>query len=227
MRTFSFKANSVTLAYQMLSRDENRVLSESVENMVAALNRACQLASDLPDPSLSLASRHYAGTPGRPRFEFDPHFLEFALEVRGPKEIAEVFGCSPRTVRRRALEHQLLQHGQTPFQDVLQNDGTVVHVRHGVIRHTRMSDISDQQLDNVVRQILRDFPDFGRRMIDGRLRAQGVRVSRARIIASYGRVHGPPAAFSRRRITRRPYWVGGVNSIWHHDGHHSMYFSPC
>jgi hypothetical protein len=188
--------------------------------MIADIDLVCQRLSDRPDALMSV--RHNSQTPGsrgRPQIEFDPQFLSFALDVRGPAGIAPILGCSPRTVRRRALDYQLLERGQAPFLPVPQEDGTVARIRHGSTKHTRLTDISDADLDRVMETILRDFPDFGRRLIDGRLRAQGLRVSKARLTDSYRRVHGPPL-FTRQPIQRRQYWVAGVNSLWHHDGQH-------
>jgi len=191
--------------------------------MVAALDQVCQLSLDPPDSTLSLVDYDGLGRAGRPRIVIDSRFLSFALGVRGPTEIAKVFGCSSRTVRRRALEHGLLRPGEAPFQNVVGDDGNVTRIRCGAPKHTRHSDISDDELDIIVSTILTDFPNFGRIMIDGRLRSFGIIVPRRRIQDAYIRVHGPPPSFIRRRIVRRQYFVAGVNSIWHHDGQHGAY----
>jgi hypothetical protein len=193
--------------------------------MVAALDQLCQQASDRPDFIVSLVRHHGTGRAGRPRILFDPQFLSFALEVRGPTDVAKVFGCSSRTVRRRAVDLKLLPVGQAPFQDIVQENGTVARMRVGAPKHTRHSNISDDDLNAVMWEILRDFPHFGRRMIDGRLRSLGIIVPRERIMRSYLRVHGPPSAFNRQPIVRREYFVAGVNSLWHHDGQHGKYIS--
>jgi hypothetical protein len=57
-------------------------------------------------------------------------------------------------------------------------------------------------------------------MLKGHLKADGYRVPRARIAASYLRVHGSPGSFGARFIHRTPYNVAGANSLWHHDGQH-------
>jgi hypothetical protein len=96
----------------------------------------------------------------------------------------------------------------------------VTQVWNGPIRRTGLSDISDEDLDRLVTEILLIAPSYGRRMIDGALRSRGIRVAIRRITASYRRVHGPPASFFDRHLVRRTYTVAGVNSVWHHDGHH-------
>ena len=65
------------------------------------------------------------------------------------------------------------------------------------------SDLTDDQLDDIILQILQTFPEFGRRMIDGHLRYLGHLVPCSCIQASYCRVNGPPvASFGVRRIKR-------------------------
>jgi hypothetical protein len=193
--------------------------------MLELLDEATRQAIDPPDRiDLRVFSELRTGEPGRPRLEFDRQFLQYALRLRGPTGIASFFGCSPRTVRRRALELNLLDPGEPPYRDTLVN-GEVVRIWIGCIRHTRLSNISDDQLDGILYEILRDFPRFGRRMIDGRLRSLDIRVPRLRLCESYLRVHGPPPSLSnRRRIQRRKYSVAGVNSLWHHDGQHGLSF---
>ena len=90
-----------------------------------------------------------------------------------------------------------------------------------------MSDLSDDALDGIVRQIIENFPSFGRRMLNGHLRYLGHRVPRSRLQASYHRVRGGPSSnqFGTRRIEQRVYSVPGPNSLWHHDGQHGMFFS--
>ena len=86
-----------------------------------------------------------------------------------------------------------------------------------------MSDISDAQLDDLVREILRSFDSLGRQMIMGQLESQGYHVSRERVTASRSWVKGPPIlAFGSRRIQRRVYNVRGYNSLCHHDGQHGQ-----
>jgi len=203
---------------------EYRTLVRSVNAMATTLDHACQHLTDQPDSRVSLLSYEQRGTRGRPRIHIDRQFLSFALEVRGPIDVAKVLGCHSRTVRKRAVEYGILPPGAAPFQNAVRDDGTVTRIRIGSMKHTRMSDISDLELDNAIAGILRDFPDFGRRMIDGRLRAQGILVSRARRELSYLRIHGPPPLFRRPPLVRREYWVAGVNSMWHHDGQHGEDF---
>ena len=204
---------------------EYNTLCRSIDTMVAVLDTALQESEDPPDDiDLDVARLEFTGRSGRPRFEVDRDFLSIALESRGPADIARTLGCSSRTVRRRALDHGLLVDGQAPFLDHEHFDGNVVRVWNGPIRHTRLTDISDENLDRVVSQILTLSPHFGRRMIDGALKSRGLHVSLRRIVDSYRRVHGPSVGLVNRRISRRAYHSAGVNSVWHHDGQHGGSF---
>jgi hypothetical protein len=162
------------------------------------LEDASHRLSDPPDQAhLSVVYEVQNGGPGRPRIDFDPNFLKFALELRGPSGIARFFDCSARTVRRKALQYGLLEPGDPPYHDVLL-PGQPVRVWVGCRRHTRLSNISDESLDQEMANILRDAPTLGRRMIDGRLRSRQIHISRDRIAESYLRVHGPPPSFGSR-----------------------------
>ena len=188
--------------------------------MLISLEQAYHTLADPPDLMQLSPCFQGTGQNGRPRIQFDPQFLSFAVQVQGVTQIARVFGCSPRTVRRRILEAGIFPPGQAPFVEVMQPNGTRSRSRQGIVEHTRLSDISDADLDCQVTDIIRSFPKFGRRMVDGALQARGIQVSRARIVASLRRIKGSVPSFNRRQIERRSYQVCGVNSVWHHDGHH-------
>ena len=187
--------------------------------MVIQLNDACHQSSDAPDsPSIVLSYQSSAGRRGRPRTEINPEFLSQALDLRGPSHLGPVFKCSARTIRRRALEHGLVVPGQPVYADEHQPDGTITRTFTSSTRP--VSTITDEQLDSLMTNILEIFPSFGRRMITGRLKTAGYHVPRARVTASFLRVHGSSGAFGDRSIHRKAYKVAGANSLWHHDGQH-------
>jgi hypothetical protein len=185
------------------------------------LDEASHRSSDPPDgPSLAIVNPSFTGRRGRPRLNIDPTFLAYSLELRGPKALASILNCSSRTIRRRALEEGFVEPGFPVLQATAAPDGSLT------MEHTSgtpsMSYLSDEELDQKVAQILEIFPNFGRSMISGHLRADGHRVPTSRIRLSYVRVHGSPGAFGQRQIARRKYSVPGPNSLWHHDGQHGM-----
>lgn len=198
---------------------EFSVLQTSITDMVEALEDACLQSADPPQVApLIITHRQPQGKNGRPRVEVDETFLAFALQLRGPAGVASELGCSARTIRRRALEQGLVQPGAPVYVDQTQADGTMHRVWSS--NNPSSSDISDEELDGEMANILQIFPNFGRRMISGHLLSHGIQVVRERIRASYLRVHGAPAIFGDRQIRRRVYSVPGVNSLWHHDGQH-------
>ena len=85
------------------------------------------------------------------------------------------------------------------------------------------SDISDSELDTIVRCYQESNPNCGQAMLSGYLNSRGIIIQRRRIRESVCR-----ADPLRQRIrwhpviTRRVYQVKGANSLWHLDGHHSL-----
>lgn len=210
---------------QAFPPDEYATLQQSVADMVSQLDAACHQSTDLPErPSITVSYKSSMGKRGRPRTEIDPVFLSQALELRGPTHLAPVFGCSSRTIRRRALENGLAQPGEPVYRDQEQPDGTITRTFHSSTRP--VSNITNAQLDSLITEILEVFPAFGRRMITGRLKAAGHHVPRERIAASFIRVHGSPGIFGDRSIHRKIYKVAGANSLAHHDGQHGESFGP-
>lgn len=188
--------------------------------MLNAIDDASRTSADPPEAVvIPVAQWSYSGQLGRPSVLVDPNFLVTSISLRGPTEIAAIVGCSARTIRRRALEQGLVEPGQPVYVDHINEDGSLT--RFWTSSTGGVSNLSDDDLDTMTLQILENFPNFGRRMIDGHFRHLGHRVPRRRLQASYTRVHGPPlGAFGPRRIQRRVYKVPGPNSLAHHDGQH-------
>lgn len=200
---------------------EYGILQTSITAMVNDLDEASFRSADPPDANALVVSTRVAqGGRGRPRIEIDRNFLQFALSERGPVRLASVFNCSSRSVRRRAVEYGLVNPGPPVRQTREESDGTIT--QHYVSSTAPVSTLTDDELDLKVASILEVFPTLGRRMIIGRLRAQGHRVTEDRVVASYVRVHGAPGVFGVRNISRKTYSVPGPNSLWHHDGQHGM-----
>lgn len=77
--------------------------------MITALQDAATNSQDIIEhPPLIPIQEISTGHRGRPRKEIDRDILETSLHLCGVTDIAPVFGCSSRTVRRRALEHGLV-----------------------------------------------------------------------------------------------------------------------
>jgi hypothetical protein len=190
--------------------------------MIARLDEAASVSADPPTgPAIETTYLAHTGHQGRPRIEINPDILATALEMRGPTQLASVFNTSARTIRRRALDYGLAEPGEPVFATYVDEDGTI-HQFH-TSSTAPASNLSDDELDTIMRQIVQTFDGYGRRMISGHLSYLGHHVPRPRLRESYLRVYGPPAAtVNGRRIERRVYSVPGPNSLWHHDGQHGM-----
>ena len=137
--------------------------------------------------------------PGRTKFEVSRDQLEYFVEHNFTAvQIANMLGVSLSTIRRRMRENHI--DSSQPF-----------------------SQITDEQLDNVVIDIKRSHPKCGYRMVIGHLRSRGIKVQQHRVRASMRRVD-PEGTLIRwmTAIHRRKYYVKGPNSLWHIDGYHKL-----
>ena len=136
---------------------------------------------------------------GRPKFEIAPELLE-NLRVQGCTwmQIARMLQVSRWTIRRRVVEYGL--------------------------HCGRWSDISDYQLDTIIRGYTsRHGVTTGQSYIIGYVRSLGYLVQRDRVRAAINRVDPENTALRWAVvITRRVYSVPWPNSLWHIDGHHSL-----
>lgn len=97
-------------------------------------------------------------------------------------------------------------------------------VEFGLEEITGFSDIANEQLDDLVRQFIREHGSVvGCSIISGYLRSLGIRIQRHPLRSSIGRVD--PINVRLRWavvVSRRAYSVPGPNSLWHIGGHHSL-----
>uniref|UniRef100_A0A3B3HYF1 Integrase catalytic domain-containing protein n=1 Tax=Oryzias latipes TaxID=8090 RepID=A0A3B3HYF1_ORYLA len=90
------------------------------------------------------------------------------------------------------------------------------------IKHQKFSDISDQELDEVIRAIKSNHPHVGEVMLNGHLRARNSIVQR-HLRYSVQRVDFAGAQSRRTSaVQRRTYSVPFPNYIWHIDGNHKL-----
>lgn len=87
----------------------------------------------------------------------------------------------------------------------------------------KYTDISDDELDGIVGQLQKEYPNCGQQMIQGFLKDRGVCVQRRRLRDSVQRTD-PLRRHVRWHevLRRRTYSVKQSNSLWHIDGHHSL-----
>ena len=119
---------------------------------------------------------------GPPKFNIDRSLLEYLLDNDFQiLDIAKLLRVSDRTVYRRMAEFDLSKH--------------------------TFSQINDEEVDNLLGEIFRDFPLGSENMLRQMLIVQGIRIQRWR---KTGRFH------------RRVYNVMGPNHLWHIDTNHKL-----
>lgn len=104
--------------------------------------------------------------------------------------------------------------------DHSQPDGT--QPTHPISFTNPLSEMTDEELDNIVIRLRSHYRRAGISMLDGMLRRLGHHVPRERVRLSLIRIDPVQRVFARIRIRRRVYSVPGPNSLWHHDGQHGQ-----
>ena len=90
---------------------------------------------------------------------------------------------------------------------------------------TSFSDISDDDLDQIVKGYCDSHPNSGMGYLRGHLRSQGLHVQHHCIRKSVKRVDQLGQALRRHTMAKKvqkKYKVDHPNSLWHIDGHHKL-----
>ena len=140
-----------------------------------------------------------SGEVGRPSFQIPCDQLRYLIDHRfSVPQISQLLGVSIRTVRRRMSENNMS------------------------IRST-YSQLSDNQLEEVIADIQRLFPNCGNRQMYGHLISRGIRVQYHRVQEAQSRVDPEGSVLRRLQIIRRRcYSVPGPQHLWHIDGNHKL-----
>ncbi|XP_019849774.1 PREDICTED: uncharacterized protein LOC109580730 isoform X2 [Amphimedon queenslandica] len=135
----------------------------------------------------------------RPSFIIPSEQLSFLIEHRFTVvQIAEMLGVSVRTIRRRMSSY-------------------------GLSVRESYSTITDNELDEIVLGIQRNFPTCGNSVMQGHLLAQGYRVQQHRVRDSQRRIDPDGSVLRRLRVlNRREYSVSGPLALYHIDGNHKL-----
>ena len=143
-----------------------------------------------------LISYHHRG---RPRFDIRKAQLEYLLQMKfSCRKIASLIGVSRSTIRRRMDEY-------------------------GLSVAALYSDISDHELDRIVSEIKRNFPNCGFRLMEGHLLRRGIRIPQHRVRDCFHRLDPDGVAIRwAATIQRRKYSVASPLSLWHLDGNHKL-----
>lgn len=173
------------------------IISEDNENYSAAVRSVKEMITLLR--GIEEEKQKVLRRRGRPLVSISEQELTEFLQLQFTQtEIAKMYGCSCRTIRRRI-------------------------VQFGLVELIRYDDIADRDLDMVVSEFVYSFPSAGQKTIEGHLVAQGRHIQRWRIRESLLRVD-PWGVEQRTRciLHRREYSVAGPNSLWHIDGLHKL-----
>jgi|ERR1700722_1699943 len=160
-----------------IPRAEHQTLTSSVQRMIEALDTASMASLDLPDgPAPVLGECVSTSHPGRPFIDIDPY--ELAILSTGHtthQQIADLYGCSAHTIRRRLLTYGLSTPGPPVHTQEEQPNGTISRTYHAGTS-SDLSTITDSELDSIILTLYLQFPSFGHQMIDGYLIQLGERV---------------------------------------------------
>ena len=175
-------------------------MPEDVINTFTELSTLLNI-QDNNNQSQSRKPEMIQGNMGRPKYVVCPQELQSLIEMSLPVPcIADILGVSTRTVRRRLDDNRL------SIKQLYSN-------------------ISDEQLDNLVRSVKARHPHLGYRMIHGILRGIGHRLQWKRVASSVKRVD-PVGVVSRLTamgcVARRTYSVPGPLHLVHIDTNHKL-----
>ncbi|KAK1153656.1 hypothetical protein AOXY_G29757, partial [Acipenser oxyrinchus oxyrinchus] len=92
-----------------------------------------------------------------------------------------------------------------------------------LLANESFSNISDEELDSLIQQVLSSTPSVVETYISGSIRSRGLRVQRRRIRERLCVIDPVGRAIRRRQaIRRRIYNIRIPNQLWHIDGNHKL-----
>lgn len=191
----------------------------------------------------SIVTLEPTGSRGRPRKVINRDFLQWAYRLRSTAGIADFLGVGRTLVRQSLLDYNITAPGMNPFPDDTASEASdgldppgqdlpefVQGSSRDGQRHVTapptagyLSNITDDQLDQLLQKLRFEFPRAGLRILDGMIRNQGHIVQQRRVRESLLRIDPVARVFDRVRLQRRGYKVPGPNSLWHHDGQHGKF----
>ena len=190
--------NILSLSSQIFNVDDRIFVCIS---QAKYLVRSAYLQSDAATGQNSQPGKCFTGERERPRYNITSEQLEYFIEhgfTAG--EIAALLHVGEATVRRRLHEY-------------------------GLSTSVVFTPLSDEELDEVVKDVKRDFVQSGYRMVVGVLRSRGLKIQERRVMESLRRVDTEGVlmrSLQLRLINRREYKVYGPNALWHIDTNHKL-----
>ncbi|KAJ7373261.1 hypothetical protein OS493_012850 [Desmophyllum pertusum] len=143
----------------------------------------------------------YSGNRRRPRYDVQEAQLQFfvGFGFKVP-DMAKMLAVSQATVNRRLRDY-------------------------GISLSTKFCQMSDSELDEVIKNVKEHFPRSGYRVTLGILRSMGYHVQELRVRESLRRVDIEGVlmrSLQLQIIHRRKYTVYGPNALWHVDTNHKL-----
>lgn len=162
---------------------------------------ARRAASDSAEGKTEMCGRNYECKVGKPSYNIPEETLTYYLSNHFTiPDIAGFLHVSESTVKRRMKVY-------------------------GLSVSDTYSNVHDAELDQVVSDILVEFPNTGYRRMIGFLRQKGMRIPEQEVMSSMRRVD-PEGVVERllglKVLHRRVYHVAGPLRLWHMDGHHKL-----
>ena len=197
-------ADYVLYRLQQVARHLSRIAASAPGNVFEEVQLSLsEITSVLQDAERSWLpvsfAVHPTGSVGRPKFEISKDQLEYLVEyeLKTP-DIAKALGVSVSTIKRRLREFNISSRAT-------------------------LTEISDHDLDSVVRSIHTEFPNAGYRRVLSQLILRGIKVPQRRVRESMQRTDADGVAIRWLSITPRAvYCVSGPLALWHIDGNHKL-----
>lgn len=133
---------------------------------------------------------------------------------------------------RKVIDHRLLAEVLSSKRSINQSRlGRTIGVhRHTIRKYRRLygiqfeyTDITDAELDILVKDYKMRHTESGFKYVKGYLTSRGLRIQKNRVLASMRRLDALGNALRERRsIRRRKYTTKRPNCLWHCDGHHKL-----
>lgn len=138
------------------------------------------------------------GNCGAPKFDIDKLTLDSLLDCGFHiSDIAKLLRVSERTIYRRMAQFDLSKRG--------------------------FSEIDDDSLDEIVSEIIKDFPMCGEQMLRELIKTKGLKIQRWRLRDTIHRIDSSGVVARKTgRLHRRVYNVMAPNALWHIDTNHKL-----
>jgi hypothetical protein len=187
------------LASHIIRLCDISLVDDAIQHDVTLAMHYLQQVEELQTENSYTVDIFQSGQRGRPCFDISREQLNYFLSYQfSVPDIAKALGVSQSTISRRMRTYGLSQSQYSP-------------------------PLSDEELDNKVREVLQEFPNAGYRRVISQLAVAGLRPSQMRVRQTLQRIDPQGVAVRWLRLTpRRQYRVSGPLALWHIDGNHKL-----